>query len=187
MTIARWLSTVFHPFVMVGLMVGVAAASRQTAGEAVRSVGTVVLFTIVPMGVLMWRQVRRGNWENADASNRSERPIMYIVSGAGVLALLVYMVLARQQSFMVRGVVVTLGMVALCAVATRWIKVSLHMAFAALVATALALMRSPVGYALLLALPAIVWSRLVLERHTPVEVALGTVIGAVAGAAMYYL
>jgi len=187
MTIARWLSTVFHPFVMVGLMVGVAAASRQTAGEAVRSVGTVVLFTIVPMGVLMWRQVRRGNWENADASNRSERPIMYIVGGAGVFALLVYVVLVRQQSFMLRGVVVTLGMMAVCAVATRWIKVSLHMAFAALVATALALMRSPIGYALLLALPAIVWSRLVLERHTPVEVALGTVIGAVAGAAMYYL
>ena len=112
---------------------------------------------------------------------------MYIVGGAGVFALLVYVVLVRQQSFMVRGVVVTLGMMAVCAVATRWIKVSLHMAFAALVATVLALMRSPIGYALLLALPAIVWSRLVLQRHTPVEVALGTIIGAVAGAVMYYL
>jgi hypothetical protein len=186
-TLARWLSTVFHPFVMIGLMVGVAAAARQTAGEAVRSIGTVVLFTIVPMGVLMWRQVRRGSWENADASNRAERPILYVVGGVGVFALLVYLVLVRQQSFMVRGVVVTLGMMAVCAVATRWIKVSLHMAFAALVAAVLALMRSPIGYVLLLALPALVWSRLVLRRHTSAEVALGGIIGAVAGAAMYYL
>ena len=39
MKLARWLSIVFHPFVMVGVMVGAAAAARQTRGEAVRSVG----------------------------------------------------------------------------------------------------------------------------------------------------
>ena len=88
---------------------------------------------------------------------------------------------------MVRGVVATLGMLAVCGVATRWIKVSLHMAFAALAATALALMQAPVGYALLLALPALAWSRLALHRHTPLEVALGTFIGAGAGAAIHYL
>jgi len=88
---------------------------------------------------------------------------------------------------MVRGVVTTLAMVAACTVATRWIKVSLHMAFATLAATALALMRSPVGYALLLALPALLWSRLSLRRHTGREVALGTIIGGAAGAAIHYL
>jgi membrane-associated phospholipid phosphatase len=65
--------------------------------------------------------------------------------------------------------------------------VSLHMAFAALAATGLALMRSPTGYALLLALPVLMWSRLTLERHSPVEVALGTIIGAAAGVALHYL
>jgi len=186
-TIARWLSIVFHPFVMVGVMVGAAAAARQTAGEAVRSVGIVVLFTIVPLAVLMWRQVRRGQWENVDASNLGERPILYVVGGAGVLALLAYVVVIRQQSFMVRGVVATLGMMALSAAATRWVKVSLHMAFAALAATALALARSPIGYLLLFALPALAWSRLVLQRHTPLEVVLGTIIGAGAAAAIHFL
>jgi membrane-associated phospholipid phosphatase len=186
-TAARWLSILFHPFVMVGVMVGAAAASRQTAGEALRSVGVVVLFAIVPLAVLMWRQVRRGRWENADASNRAERPILYIVGGISLVALLAYLLLLRPQSFMVRGVVATFGMMAVCAVATRWIKVSLHAAFATLCATTLALMRSPVGYALLLALPAIVWSRLTLQRHTPLEMALGTIIGAGAAVAIHYL
>ena len=152
-----------------------------------RSVATVVLFTIVPLAVLMWRQVRRGRWENADASNRAERPILYIVGGIALAALLAYLLIVRTQSFMVRGVVATLGMLAVCAVATRWIKVSLHMAFATLAATALALMPAPVGYVLLLALPALAWSRLTLERHTPLEVALGTFFGAGAGAAIHYL
>ena len=178
---ARWLSIVFHPFVMVGVMVGAAAAARQTRGEAVRSVGVVMLFTIVPLAVLMWRQVRRGKWENADASNRADRPMLYIVGGIALVALLAYLLLLRPQSFMVRGVVATFGMMAVCAGATRWIKVSLHMAFATLAAAALALARSPIGYVLLLALPAIAWSRLTLQRHTPLEVTLGATIGAGAG------
>lgn len=185
--IARWLSIVFHPFVMVGVMVGAAAAARQTAGEAARSVITVVMFTIVPLTALMWRQVRRGRWDNVDASNRAERPILYIVGGVALIALLGYLLLVRPQSFMVRGVVATFGMMAVCAAATRWINVSLHMAFATLAATTLALMRSPVGFALILALPAIVWSRLALERHTTIELALGAIIGAGAGVAIHHL
>lgn len=187
MTIARYLSLVFHPFVMIGVMVGTAAAARQTAAEAARSVATVALFTIVPLAVLMWHQVRRGRWESSDASNRAERPILYIAGGIAVAVLLAYLLLARPQSLMIRGVVSSLGMLAVCGAATRWIKVSLHMAFATLAATALALMRLPTGYALLLALPALAWSRLVLHRHTPVEVVLGTIIGAGAGAALHYL
>ena len=185
--IARWLSIIFHPFVMVGVMVGTAAAARQTAGEAVSSIAIVALFTIVPLMVLMVRQVRHGAWDNVDASNRAERPVLYLVGGVALVALLAYLLVFRPQSFMLRGAAVTLGMMAVCAAATRWVKVSLHMAFAALAATSLALGRSPVGYALVMALPALLWSRLSLERHTPHEVALGAVIGAAAGAAIHYL
>ena len=88
---------------------------------------------------------------------------------------------------MVRGVVATLCTLGVSAGVTRWIKVSLHMAFAALASTALALGRSPVGYLLLLALPALAWSRLILQRHTPLEVVLGTIIGAGAAAALHFL
>ena len=184
---ARWLSIIFHPFVMVGVMVGTVAAARQTAGQALVGVAIVALFTIVPLAVLMFRQVRRGAWTNADASNRSERPILYIVGAVSLAALLGYLLLVQSQSFMVRGTIATLAMVATSALATRWIKVSLHMAFATMAATALSLMRSPVGYALVVVLPALVWSRLTLERHTGYEVALGAIIGAAAGAATHFL
>jgi hypothetical protein len=185
--IARWVSLVLHPFVMVGVMVGVVAAARQPRAEAMHSVASVMTFTIVPLAFLLWRQVRRGRWENADASNRSERPILYVVGGVALCALLAYLVVMRTPSFMVCGVVATLGMTAVCAVATRWVKVSLHMAFATLAAFTLAILRSPVGYALVLALPALVWSRLALQRHTSGEVALGAAIGAATGLAIHYL
>jgi membrane-associated phospholipid phosphatase len=185
--IARWISIMLHPFVMVGVMVGTAAAARQGPEGAVRAVALTALFTIVPIAILMWRQVRRGRWQNADASHRAERPMLYIVGGSALAALLAYVMLVRSQSFMVRGVVATLGMMSLCALATRWIKVSLHMAFATLAATTLALMRTPSGYVLLLLLPLLMWSRLTLDRHSPPEVALGTLIGACAGASIHFL
>ena len=185
--LARWVSILLHPFVMVGVLVGTAAASRQSRGDALRSVALVIGFTILPLAVLMVRQVRRGAWGNADASNPAERPALFLVGGLALAALLAYVMLRQPQSFMVRGVVTTLSMVAVCALATRWIKVSLHLAFATFVGTALALARSPAGYLLLLALPALVWSRLTLGRHSGREIALGTVIGALAGAAMHYL
>ena len=184
---ARWVSIVFHPFVMVAIMAGLAAASRQSAEDTLRSMGVVVLFTILPIAVLMRRQVRGGGWENSDASNRAERPILYVVGGVALAALLTYLAILRPQSFLMRGVAATLAMMALCALATRWVKVSLHMAFATLAAVTLALMRSPVGYVLLFALPAVMWSRLTLQRHMPLEVALGTIIGAAAGVAIHYL
>jgi hypothetical protein len=172
---------------MVGIMVGVAAAERQTRGQAAGSVGIVMLFTIAPLAILMWRQVRRGKWENVDASDRANRPILYAVGGVGLVALLAYLFLLRPESFMMRGAIAILAMMAVCAAATRWIKVSLHMAFATLAAAALALGRSPLGYALLLTLPVLAWARLALRRHTIPEVALGTCIGAMAAAALHYL
>ncbi len=185
--IAQWLSVLLHPFVMIGVMAGAVAEARQPRAEGLHSLASVVVFTIVPLTILMWRQVRRGRWENADASNRSERIILYVTAGVALVALLAYLLVMRPQSLMVRGVAATLGMMAVCAAATRWVKVSLHMAFATLAAITLAVSRSPVGYVLVLALPALVWSRLTLQRHTSVEVTLGGIIGAATGVAIHYL
>ena len=185
--IARRLSILLHPFVMIGAMAGAVAGGRPPRAEGLHSLATVVVFTIAPLTILMWRQVRLGRWETADASNRSERPILYAAAGVAVVALLAYLLAMRPQSFMVRGVAATLGMMAVCAALTRWGKVSLHMAFATLAAITLTVLQSPVGYVLVLTLPALVWSRLTLQRHTWLEVALGAIIGAATGVAIHYL
>ena len=78
--LARWISIVAHPFVMVAIMVAASALHSGTAEDALRSVALVGAVTLVPVAVLMIRQVRRGAWENVDASNRAERPILFAVS-----------------------------------------------------------------------------------------------------------
>jgi hypothetical protein len=181
--LARWISIVAHPFVLVPLLVALVAV-RRSSGNALQAVLLVLLAVVVPVGVLMVRQVRRGRWSNVDASKPSERPILFLVTVGGLLAALAWLLLEDPRSFLVRGIVVALGFVLVAALLTRCIKLSLHVAFAALAATALCLLGSPAGYALIVVAAVLCWSRLVLARHTVPELLAGLALGVVTGAVL---
>lgn len=180
---ARWISTLAHPFVMAALLVAVAAA-RHSPESAVRPVVLVIVAVVVPVAILMARQVRRGRWQNADASNASERPILFAVSMAGLIAAVAWLLRYDPHSFLLRGLIVVGIFIVVSAVMTRWIKLSLHVAFAALAATSLSMIGSPVGLVLLGVVPIVAWSRLVLTRHSLFEVLVGSVLGAATGIAL---
>src|SRR5437763_3240456 len=130
--VARWLSIVGHPFAMTIFRVRGAALHFTTPCEALRTLLLVTLIALLPIAALMVRQVRRGAWTNVDASNRAERPLLFAVGIVALAVLLRAVPVFRPGSFLIRGAVGVLSMLAVCAVATKWIKVSLHMAFGAL-------------------------------------------------------
>jgi membrane-associated phospholipid phosphatase len=115
-----------------------------------------------------------------------ERPILFGVALAAMAAVLGWLLLTNPQSFLIRGLLVTGAMVAVSAVITRWVKVSLHMAFAAMAATVLTVARSPVGYVLLAVVPVLGWSRVALGRHRWSEVLLGAALGALAAGVLFW-
>jgi hypothetical protein len=178
--LARWVSIVFHPFVMVALLAGV-PAMRQSSGGAVRSAFLILAAVILPIAVLMFRQVRQGRWSNADASKPSERPVLFTVALAGLCAALGWLLVNDPQSFLVRGLLVVAAFLLLASVLTRWVKLSLHVAFVALTATALSLLGSAAGYALLAVVPVVFWSRIALSRHRVHELLVGLVLGVITG------
>lgn len=185
--LARWISILGHPFSTVVLMIWGVALHLGTPADAARTVALVALLTVLPIAILMIRQVRRGSWGNVDASNRRERPVLFLVAGGSLLVLAGYAFVLHPQSFMLRVALGTLAMLAACALATRWLKVSLHMAFGALATTVLLFLGSVVGWVLLAFVPVLGWSRLRLGRHALAEVIAGTLAGAVAGFAIYRL
>jgi membrane-associated phospholipid phosphatase len=169
---------------MTIVMVLGAALRFSTPREALQTVLLVTLIALLPIAVLMARQVRRGSWTNVDASNRAERPLLFAVGMAALAVLLGAALVFWPGSFLVRGVAGVLIMLAVCAIATRWIKVSLHMAFGALATTTLLSLRSPAGWVLLAVMSVLAWSRLALERHRPAEVAIGLLVGIACGYAI---
>jgi membrane-associated phospholipid phosphatase len=99
----------------------------------------------------------------------------------GLVAALGWLLRNDPQSFLVRGMLVTAAFLLLAALLTRWVKLSLHVAFAALTATTLCLLGSAVGYALIAVVPVVFWSRLALGRHRVQELLVGLVLGVVTG------
>jgi uncharacterized membrane protein len=182
--VARWVSIVGHPFAMTIVMVFGTALHFSTPREALQTLLFVALIALVPVAVLMVRQVRSGSWTNVDASDRAERPLLFVVGIVALLVLIGAVLVFRPGSVLIRGAVGVLIMLAVCAVATRWVKVSLHMAFGALATTTLLSLGSPVGWVLLVVMPALAWSRLALKRHRPAEVALGLLVGIAFGYAI---
>ena len=161
-----------------------AALHFGTPREALRTLLIIAGIALLPIAALIVRQVRSGSWSNVDASNRAERPLLFAVGIIALAMLLGVALVFRPGSFLIEGALGVLMMLAVCAVATKWIKVSLHMAFGALAATTLLFLGSPAGWGLLALMPALAWSRLALRRHTAGEVAIGTLIGVVFGYAI---
>ena len=182
--LAELISIVGHPFVTITLLVATLAMRQRHGHGGAQPIFLVVVLVIVPVGMLMFWQVRRGRWSNADASNAPERPVLFLVALSGVLASIGWLLLKHPESFMIHGMFVVAAFLCLAALLTRWIKLSLHVAFAALAATVLCLIGSWVGYTLVAVVPSLFWSRLILSRHSIRELAVGLVLGVLAGFAM---
>jgi hypothetical protein len=167
-SVARWVSILGHPFVMV---------SVTALGAGVRAALLVAAFTVLPLAVLMAVQVRSGRWNDVDASRRHERPALFAVAGLGLLTLTAYLVFAQPASPLLRGLLAPVGLLGGAALANRWVKVSLHVGFAVLAAATLIGLGMALGWALVPVVPILAWSRLVLNRHRPAEIAAGGVLG----------
>src|SRR6185369_11447158 len=101
--LARWISILGHPFVMAVLMVLGVAARLGLSGPDLRTALLVTCAALLPIALLMFRQVRRGAWVNVDASERRERPVLYLVGMVALAVLLVVQLAFHPGSFLVRG------------------------------------------------------------------------------------
>ncbi len=138
------------------------------------------------LGVLVlgfsYIQVRAGRWAHVDASVPNERISLnvFLVALCLFSAALLWFVthrLSMSVALALSGAIVLAALLL-----ARWLKLSLHAAFAAF-ATALLW---PIKLAVVggvLATAAVVWSRLALGRHSAAEVVAGGLVGIAAGAA----
>jgi hypothetical protein len=173
--IARVLSAVLHPFVVAPVTVALATRSWRWAG-------IVAATTILPLTIVLIRRTRRGEWTDFDVSRREQRPGLYYAA-LPLFALAAFLVWALDgpprflRSFAAVGALFAAGLIG-----NRFLKISLHMMFGAFCLTVLARIYPTSLFLTLPLLASLAWSRWRLERHTPAEIAVGLVLGAVAGA-----
>lgn len=184
--LARALSISGHPMLVLPLAVVVIALVQGDRGAAAGAALGFGLFAALVMGFSWW-QVRRGRWAHVDASARHERGslnrflLVALVAGALLVAW------RGTQPLFALGMAMSAAMILVAMAATRWCKLSLHMAFAVFAAWLLRELGIAWMLAALLFAAAIAWSRLALHRHTPRDLVAGALAGSLAGAAFWPL
>ena len=179
------LSTPALPVVVISLLCGISSAQ----GWAGLVWGTVpaVFCGVVPYAVLEIA-ARRGMLTDRHVTQKRQRPWAYGIClvSVGVSVLLLALLGAPSMMFWALGTMFA-GLIAAGGITVVGPKVSVHAFCWSALCAFLALLFSPWWLLLGLVLPVIAWSRLRLEHHSPTEVVLGTVLGAlVTGVAWFF-
>jgi hypothetical protein len=186
LALARAISIVGHPIVIVPAAVLMVASTRGASLQQVCVVGAVFATIGAVVIGFSWLQVRSGRWSHIDASARSERYSLNILLAticASVAAMLWYV--TRKPSLAL-GFAFAAALVVMALLLMKWVKVSLHVAFAAFATVFLWPNRLAVAAGVVF-IAALVWSRLVLGRHVAADIATGLLLGATAGIAYQML
>jgi membrane-associated phospholipid phosphatase len=173
--LARYLSVVGHPFVV--LPTSVAAVSLLRGGD-VRS-GALQVFLVV--SVLVVAGIKAGRFNDFDVSERERRPGFYLLVISGTAALAYWL---RGDAGAVRACLSAGALLLVCGLVNRWIKASLHTAFSLYAAGFWAAWSPSAGLLVLTLAAAVAWSRIHLGRHTKAEVLVGAALGLVAALAL---
>jgi len=183
MAIARSLSILGHPLVVVPVAVVTLVLHERTSSAAliVSTIGGIAGFVLA---FSFW-QVRRGQWQHIDASARAERRSLNLF-----LAIVLFLG-AAVAFYELPGPGLSLGLllsgllIVAVMLVSPWVKLSLHASFSAF--AVLLLWPLKLWYVALASIAAlgICWSRVVLGRHTIVEVLGGSFLGGLFGACFW--
>jgi hypothetical protein len=178
---ARTLSVVGHPGLLVPTAVAWGASRANVPLPLLHAaVATALLVALIVAAYSLW-QVRTGHWSHVDASHPRERRQLNRFLVGLLFAATAVLAWWAPAPGLALGPALAGALVVVIHLLRRWLKVSQHAAFAAFAATLV--WPGVAGTVLMLALAAgVAWSRLVLRRHTLLEVALGLLLGAAAGA-----
>ena len=179
--IAKIISVIGHPFVLLALTVLISAVSALPLGRALTIGGITVLLTVFPLLFIIRRQVSAGKWSDHDVSDAAERrsfyPVLILIVA---LSLVIFYLLGFPRGLLL-GMLISLALLVAAMVINRRSKISLHLIFAVYFAVSLFAVGFWIGAIFLLLAAAVGWSRVKLARHTGAQVLSGAILGAAAG------
>jgi membrane-associated phospholipid phosphatase len=176
-SLPRLLTNLLNPFfIFTALYITVAAVRSGLSGALLYTLPELIAAGLVAGYVLLMR--RRARVSDFWISTRAERliPAIVLLSAFVGLLLALYLMDAPQALFLTT---LSIGLAAATVAAlTLFWKASAHSAVAGHAAVAGLLLLGPVGLVFVLALPLVIWARVVLKAHTLSQALAGAGIGA---------
>ncbi len=176
--LAMAVSLAASPPTLVSLAAIVVAVAAPEPGAWKWASAYVVIAVLVPLGYLLW-EYQRGLVSDLDIPDRKQRILPQVFTVACMLVAWMLLRLGPAPARMASlGWFFFIQSVVIFGITLRW-KISVHCATAAGVGM-LIWMTSGDALPLLVGAPAMIWSRLRLDRHTFAQTMAGAAIGALA-------
>jgi membrane-associated phospholipid phosphatase len=185
--LARLVTEAMSPVVLI-VFVTLIVAVHSAGLVRGMTLGLVAIFFAggLPYGLVLIG-VRRGQLTDHHVSRREQRPLMMAIALASVaVGLLVLRWLDAPRDLFALMAAMVAGLVVALAITSYW-KISIHAAAAAGTVASLAML---VSVWWLLLVPFVVltgWARVVIRDHTPAQVSVGAVVGAIVAAGVLLL
>lgn len=183
---ARLLTELLAPSVVVTLLpLAVAwAATRAVLPTVGWGVLVALTSSILPMAVIIWG-ARSGRWDSHHVRNREGRLVPFLVLIVlSVVGLGLLIALGAPWPVIALDVIMLATLFVTGAITVRW-KVSMHAAVCAGAAVVLVVTYGPAWWLSLLLVAGVAWSRVRVRDHTPTQVVVGSVLGAVVGGGLF--
>lgn len=151
------------------------------------SAAAVLAAVVVPVVIILYFSKRYGNSDRMDVENKDDRriPMASSVLGYTIGAVLLYLLGAPWPATVM--MICYAAVTAVMMIITRYWKISLHACGATGPSVVLSVVFWPYGLVYFLLFPPIAWSRYVLRKHTPLQLAMGAVVGFALTAALLWV
>jgi membrane-associated phospholipid phosphatase len=175
--LARWISWIFHPFVVVvPTMILSMYFTTRSWYTAVQWTIISFAFVIVPAILFIVRKLRRREYTDADVSVRQHRFGIYIFAGLCELLCLAVLIHFDAPRILIACFFAAILTLVVGTLATTKTKISAHAAGMGGCTTVFLYVAPAIALAFAVATLAVGWSRIYLKQHTLLQVALGWAI-----------
>ena len=179
---AKIISIVGHPLLVIPVFAIIVLFKYENTQKATTLSGLIVGGLIVPMVVKMYRGYRKGTYTNFDVSDQAERKTWYSLPIILLTIFTLYLFVKEQERNLRLAILLSLILLISSKLINNYIKISLHASFGAYIAMlAFQLLGIIYGSLFLLFALLVACARVVLRRHTVIEVVLGIGLGSILG------
>ena len=178
-TLAKLASDILNPFlVSLVMIVLLSFESASSLSDAMKWSFLSLALSAVPILVIILYLVHSERLEGIFIKARQQRGKIYLMSSVFVaLSCVVLFYLGAPVELLAAFVAALLAIVIYMTI-NRWWKISVHTGFVTASITLLIILYGAIGLAAAVLLPLIAWSRVELEHHSPMQVAVGAMLAA---------
>lgn len=182
--VSKFISNFFNPFTSLVLYFIYFSYKNFTFHDSIERFLPIFLIIILPSSLWIFYNVKKGNYQNLDVSNRVKRKSLYIFINSSIFIYLLFDFFVKESFDVMMFFLLVLLLI--MQVSNFFIKSSMHTALNFFVAALFISQNFWLGITWILISILVGISRIIVKRHTPKEVLMGFLLSTVVSFAYLY-